>query len=79
MRHHAVMTILAEQLAQKIRELRGEKTQRDFARPLGISHATINRIEQCKENVTLATLQNLCDGLKCEIGDLFAPIKGKKS
>jgi transcriptional regulator with XRE-family HTH domain len=33
-------------LAKKFRVLRGKQTQREFARKLGTTQATINRIEQ---------------------------------
>lgn len=62
---------LATNLARRIRELRGDLTQREFADKLKIDHATVNRIEQEKENITLRTLQKICDGLKCRVGWLF--------
>lgn len=65
------MTNLSKKLAVKIRRLRGERTQREFARKLGINHSTLNHIEQGKENVTLKTLQRICGALKCQVGDLF--------
>lgn len=67
------MENLAKRLSRKLRALRGDMTQRDFARKLGISYGSLNRIEQGTQNVTLDTIQTLCDHLKCDIGDLFPP------
>lgn len=65
------MQTFAVTLATKLRTLRGDVPQRTFARKLGISVATLNRLESCQQNVTLNTLEKLCVHLKCKIGDLF--------
>ena len=65
------MAALSKQLANRIRELRGDLTQEAFAQRLGIHQATLNRIEQQKQNVTLATLQKICQRLDCSIASLF--------
>ena len=65
------MQTLAENLAKKLRALRGGVPQRAFARKLGVSVATLNRLESCQQNVTLGTLEKVCARLKCKIGDLF--------
>lgn len=65
------MTDLATSLANRLRRLRGKQTQRVFAHRLGIDHATLNRLEQAKENITLATIQKMCDHLGCSVGWLF--------
>lgn len=62
---------LAKQLAGRLRELRGDMSQERFAQQLGIDQATLNRIELEKQNVTLATLQTMCDHLQCTIYWLF--------
>jgi len=46
-------------------------TQDAYARKLGISRPTLNRIEVAEQNVTLKTLEQLTKALKCDIGDLF--------
>lgn len=68
------MHTLEERLAAKLRRLRGDLNQRDFARRLGISVATLNRVEQAHQNVSLKTLSKLCQRLNCDIGDLFDPL-----
>lgn len=65
------MQTLARKLADNIRQRRGEATQREFARKLGVSVATLNRIESASQNVSLATLEKLCRHLRCAVGQLF--------
>ena len=65
------MITLAERLAKNLRVLRGEKTQGVFARKLGISRATLNRLESVSQNTTLKTLNQITKNLNCNIGDLF--------
>jgi transcriptional regulator with XRE-family HTH domain len=65
------MADLAKNLARKLKKLRGEQTQREFAKKLGIKQPHLNRIEQAKENITLRTIQKMCDRLGCSIGRLF--------
>ena len=68
------MADLAERLAKKLRELRGEKSQLQFARRLGVSKSSLNRMEQGEQNVSLRTLEALCKRLKCDIAELFPPL-----
>lgn len=58
-------------LASNIRRLRGDKTQTEFAKKLAITQSSLNRIEQATQNVTLETLQKMCDRLKCKPSDLL--------
>ena len=62
---------LVDILARNIRALRGDKTQDVFARKLGISQATLARLESGAQNTTLKTLQQICKALRCDIGELF--------
>ena len=64
-------TTLEQKLANNLRRRRGEKTQGVFARKLGISRATLNRLESASRNTTLRTLNQIVKSLDCEIGDLF--------
>ncbi|PON15810.1 hypothetical protein C2W62_21815 [Candidatus Entotheonella serta] len=59
------MADFAQNIAKRLRALRGDDTQRAFAARLGITHATLNRLEQGRENITLRTLQKICDRLGC--------------
>ena len=62
---------LAIRLGKRLRELRGEESQLQFSRTLGISNSSLNRMEQGEQNVSLKTLEVLCKRLKCDISDLF--------
>lgn len=62
---------LSIKLANRLKALRGLQTQGEFSRKLGISRATLNRIESATQNVTLNTLEQLTKSLRCSIGDLF--------
>ena len=62
---------LVDNLARNLRTLRGDKTQDVFARKLGISQATLARLESGAQNTTVKTLQQICKALRCNIGELF--------
>jgi len=62
---------LSEKLAKNIRTLRSDRTQTAFARKLGISQATLARLESGAQNTTIKTLQQITKSLKCKVGDLF--------
>jgi len=62
---------LSKKLAKSLQSIRGAQTQAEFARKLGISRATLNRLESATQNTTLKTLEQLTKSLKCTIGDLF--------
>jgi DNA-binding Xre family transcriptional regulator len=65
------MLTLGQKLAENMRKLRGAATQREFARKLGISAASLNRIESASQNVSLATVERICRQLRCTVGSLF--------
>lgn len=62
---------LSNRLAENIRSRRGDLRQRAFAKTLGVSQSTLNKIENNTGNVTLDTLDTMCKHLKCDIGELF--------
>ncbi len=64
---------LARRLAKGLAQLRGEESQNRFSHKLGVSNATLNRIENRRQNVSLSTLEKLCRNLNCDIVDLFPP------
>jgi transcriptional regulator with XRE-family HTH domain len=63
---------LAQRLARRLRELRGERTLEEFARRLSVSKSSLGRMELGDQNVSLKTLERLCARLKCDVADLFA-------
>ena len=69
---------LSKRLSKRLKVLRGGVTQVEFCKKLGISVASLNRLETASQNVSLATLEKLCINLDCEIADLFLTEKGGK-
>ena len=62
---------LDKQLAIFLRKRRGEITYAAFARKLGITPSSLLRLENCQQSVTLKTLQQIMDRLKCSWPDIF--------
>jgi DNA-binding Xre family transcriptional regulator len=62
---------LAKQLAQFLKKRRGDLTYQQFSRKMGISDSTLHRMELAQQNVTLKTLEQICDRLKCSISEVF--------
>lgn len=62
---------LKDNLGRNLRARHGELTQKEFARKLGIEQASVNRIELSEQNITIDTLQLICNSLKCAAGDLL--------
>lgn len=62
---------LSDKLAKNLRKLRGEQTQAAFARKLGISRPTLNRLESASQNTTLNTLEQISKSLRCEVTELL--------
>lgn len=62
---------LSERLARNLKVRRGELTQDAFARKLGISRATLTRLEGAAQNTTIATLEQIAKSLRCDVRELF--------
>jgi len=62
---------LAKRLAAFLRKRRGDLTFQQFSRKTGISDSTLHRLELGEQNITLNTLEQLTDRLKCSVADLF--------
>jgi transcriptional regulator with XRE-family HTH domain len=62
---------LAKQLAAFLRKRRGDLTFQQFSRKTGISDSTLHRLELAEQNITLNTLEQLSDRLKCPIAEIF--------
>jgi DNA-binding XRE family transcriptional regulator len=65
------MVHLKRRLAKYIRSRRGNASQKEFARKIGVAQSTIMRIENEDQNVTINTLEQLCKAFKCDIDELF--------
>ncbi len=64
---------LATRLARRLRDLRGDVPQYLFAKKLGISKSSLNRMELGDQNVSLKTIETICRRLRIDIADLFKP------
>jgi DNA-binding Xre family transcriptional regulator len=62
---------LANQLAAFLRKRRGNLTYMQFSRKMGLSHATLHRLEIGEQNVTLKTLEHITKRLHCSVADIF--------
>jgi len=69
---------LSKILSENLKELRGDMTQGAYARKLGISRSTLNRLESASQNTTLKTLEQITKSLRCDISDLFRENKIKR-
>lgn len=58
-------------LAKKLKKLRGNMGQREYALRLRITPSQLNRLEQGVLNTTLKTIDQLCRALKCSQSELF--------
>ena len=61
----------AKQLAKFLKKKRGDLTFQQFSKKVGISDSTLHRMEMAEQNVTLKTLEQICNRLKCKISDVF--------
>lgn len=64
---------MARALAASLRARRGHLTQEVFARKLGVSRATLTRLESASQNTTIRTLERICRALRCRVGELLEP------
>lgn len=62
---------LATKLAKNVKKHRGEMSHSAFARKIRIPKAVLHRLETGEHNPTIATIERLCDALKCKPSDLL--------
>ena len=62
---------LPKQLGAFLRKKRGDLTYAQFARKMGISDSTLHRLEMAEQNVTLKTIEQITQRLKCSVSDIF--------
>jgi len=63
---------LRKQLAEFLKKQRGNQTYQQFARKIGLSDSTLQRIEMMEQNVTIDTIQHIVTRLRCRISDIFS-------
>ena len=54
-----------------MRGKRGEETLAQYAKKLGISDSTLQRLEIGEQNITVDTLEQIIDRLKCSMSEVF--------
>jgi transcriptional regulator with XRE-family HTH domain len=64
---------LDKDLASFLRKRRGETPYAVFAKKLGITPSSLHRLENGGQSITLKTLQQICDRLRCSVWDIFSP------
>lgn len=62
-----------EYLAKSIKKIKGVETQAEFARRLGIGQASLNRILNKEQGISLDMLELICHRLKIDLKDLMKP------
>ncbi|MEW6158678.1 MAG: helix-turn-helix transcriptional regulator [Verrucomicrobiota bacterium] len=62
---------LEQQLGHFLRKKRGSLTYAAFAKKLGLSPATVFRMEMGQQNTTLRTLEQIQRRLNCTIAEIF--------
>ncbi len=65
------MGSLRTRLAKELRRRRGDVPQIVFAKRLGISKSSYNRMERGEQNISLDTVERICARLRCRVGDLL--------
>jgi DNA-binding Xre family transcriptional regulator len=68
--HISIEAFSHEEITPSITE-QPELWSQQFSREMGISDSTLHRMEMGEQNVTLKTLERICDRLKCKISELF--------
>ena len=66
--------MLLKEVGLRIQELRKERsnlTQAEFAKKLGYDRTFLSRVERGVQNITLETLDKICDGLGITIKEFF--------
>lgn len=69
---------LRKRLARRLRELKEDQTQAQFSRRLGIGQASLNRILNGEQSLSLDMIETICRNLCIDIVELFADAKRTK-
>jgi DNA-binding Xre family transcriptional regulator len=64
-------SVLDQQLAQFLRQTRGDQTLAVFSRKVGLPLSTLYRLEQCEQSISLGRLYQIMTHLKCDLSDIF--------
>lgn len=62
---------LRKRLAKRLKQLKGDSKQAEFARRIGIGQASLNRILQAEQSVSLDLLETICNSLRIDVTELL--------
>jgi transcriptional regulator with XRE-family HTH domain len=62
---------LRKELAEFLKKKRGEQTFAKFSRKTGLSTSTLQRIEMMQQNVSIDTLEQIVNRLRCRMSEIF--------
>jgi len=62
---------LLKRIAERFKKLRGNESQLQFAKKIGVSQSSLNRIENKDQNISLYVLERVSTRLRIDIKDLF--------
>jgi len=62
---------LERQLAEFLRQRRGQRTYAEFSRKLGLPPSTLHRLESREQSITLRRLQQVLRRLRVSLAEVF--------
>lgn len=62
---------IIKRFGRRVRKLRGDESLDRFARKLGISKSSLQRIEMGEQNLTITTLEGIAFRLKISLSELL--------
>lgn len=62
---------LRKRLAKKLKELKGDQTQAQFARRIGVGQATLNRLLNAEQAASLDVIETICRSLCLDVVELL--------
>ena len=60
-----------EQLGAFLRERRGDRTLAEFGRIIGLTKASVHKLENAKVSARLQTVEQICRRLRCGMSEIF--------
>jgi transcriptional regulator with XRE-family HTH domain len=64
---------LDHQVANFLRQKRGQESYAAFGRKVGLSGSTLFRLENGEQSITVQKLERVLSRLKCTMADVFPP------
>lgn len=61
-----------KRLSKSLKILKEHETEREFAKKIGISQASLNKLINATQAASIDTIESVCKRLKIDITDLFS-------